>query len=274
MAWIYCNHPYWFPAMGRQAHETLYSQYRLLLDFSCCDGDYFRVVGINAGDKNGVYIALLIVEVHFFLYHTVMAQLTIDLRNISPVKNSIKEKKNQGGSDPSSILSSDVSSNALSVLPFSDKTTDEIEWTGYEHELRMRGRYWFLYPIAAATIGIAFGIITKNYTFIALLAVSFIVLMVYAKRPPRLRTYRIEKRGVWVGGKLHEFATLKSFHIFEHPLFVPELLLETNQTLNPVLHLRLEKVDIAEIKKVMTFYLPEGKQKELASDQIARILGF
>ena len=151
---------------------------------------------------------------------------------------------------------------------------NEIEWTGYEHEYRVRGPYWFLYPLAIATVGIVFGIVTKNYSFIVFLVMAFTILVVYIKRPPRVITYRIEKKGVWMQNNFYDFSKLKSFWIFEHPLLVSELLLETDKTLNPLLRFRLENVVLSEVKKVISRYLPEKEQKDLASDQIARIIGF
>ena len=150
----------------------------------------------------------------------------------------------------------------------------DLEWSSYEHEYRIRGPYWFLYPLSAATVGIVFGITTHSYLFVSFVAVAFLMLTYYAKRPPRMLTYRIEKRGVWVEDKLIDYGKLKSFWIFTHALMAPELLLATENLINPLIHIRLEGVNPDDVRSVISQYLLEKEQKDLASHQIARIIGF
>ena len=150
----------------------------------------------------------------------------------------------------------------------------DLEWFSYEHEYRIRGPYWFLYPLSIATGGIVFGIATHSYLFIAFVAIAFLMLTYYAKKPPLMIAYAIEKRGVWVGDRLFHYGKLTSFWIFTHALMAPELLLETNNPVYPLLHLRLEGIDLDTVKHAISRYLPEKEQKDLASHQIARIIGF
>ena len=193
----------------------------------------------------------------FFCYDALMAQGIIDLRKPIPTQH-------------------ETSQVSAVRRPVARKSADgsEVEWTSYEHEYRIRGRYWFLYPLSFATAGIVFGILTRSYLFIAFLLIAFVALVVYMRRPPRLITFRIEKRGVWIGNQFHDFGKLESFWIFEHPLLASELLLEKRHAVNSLLHLRLENVDTGDIKEVISHYLPEKEQKPLPSHQIARIIGF
>ncbi|MEK9195668.1 MAG: hypothetical protein AAB975_04775 [Patescibacteria group bacterium] len=150
----------------------------------------------------------------------------------------------------------------------------DLEWSSYEHEHRIRGPYWFLYPLTIATAGIAFGITTRSYLFVAFVVIAFLMLTYYAKRPPRTLAYAIEKRGVWMGDKLFDYSRIKSFWIFSHALMAPELLLETASPINPVIHVRLEGIDPDAVKYAISRYLPEKEQKDLISRQITRIIGF
>lgn len=150
----------------------------------------------------------------------------------------------------------------------------DIQWSSYEHEYRIRGPYWFLYPLSGATAGIVFGVTTHNYLFVSFVVLSFLMLAYYAKRPPRMLTYAIEKRGVWTSDKLIHYGKLKSFWIFTHALMAPELLLETGNPVNSLIHIRLEGVDYNEVRTAISRYLPEKEQKDLASHQITRIIGF
>ncbi len=149
----------------------------------------------------------------------------------------------------------------------------DLEWSAYEHEYRVRGRYWFLYPLAIATASIIYGIYAHNYLFIAFVAVSFMILTYYMKRPPRGFRYGIERRGVWTEGRLMDFSKIKSFWIFTHSLMVPELLLETHNPINPIVYIRLENVDTNEVHAVMSRYVPEKEQPDSMFSQIARIIG-
>ena len=138
----------------------------------------------------------------------------------------------------------------------------------------MRGRYWLLYPLTIATVGIAYGMITHGYLFVAFIVLSFVMLIYYAKRPVRLLAYAIEKRGVWIENQLLDFGRIKSFWIFTHALMAPELLLETAHPIRPIVHIRLENISPDAVKKALSPYLQEKEQKDLATDQIARIIGF
>lgn len=176
---------------------------------------------------------------------------------------------------PAPVVGSDEESLDDTHAPPSEADRGfDLEWSSYEHEYRIRGPYWFLYPLAGATIGIAFGITTQSYLFVSFVFIAFVMLTYHAKQPPRMLNFAIEKRGVWVGDRLLDYSKVKSFWIFTHALMAPELLLETASPINPLIHIRLEGVDVDEVKQVISRYLPEKEQKDRASHQIARIIGF
>ena len=192
-----------------------------------------------------------------------MSQRVIDLRKPTPVQRA------------QSILPEDATSvNTSPSLENQREGAFDLKWSAYEHERRIRGRYWFLYPLAIATFAIVFSVLNHNYLFIAFIIISFAILMQYAKRSPRLLTYVIEKRGVWTENKLTDFGKIKSFWIFRHPFMASELLLETEHLISPMMRIRLENINPDAVKNVMSRYVPEKEQKNLASDQIARIIGF
>lgn len=174
-----------------------------------------------------------------------------------------------------SIVHGDEKPSSSSHTPLREVSDGfDLEWSSYEHEYRIRGPYWFLYPLGVATVGIVFGIATHSYLFISFVGIAFLMLTYYAKRPPRMLTYAIEKRGVWMGDKIIDYRKLKSFWIFTHALMAPELLLETENLISPLIHVRLEGIDPNDVKNIISRYLPEKEQKDLASHQIARIIGF
>ena len=210
-----------------------------------------------------------IAGVHGFCYHHSMAKGIIDLRKPTPVQSSTFDAL------PMESMAEKDAAHASISLPTQENAEGfDLKWSAYEHEHRIRSRYWFLYPLAIATFAIVFGIVTHDYLFIMFIVISFAILTYYARRTPRLFTYAIEKRGVWIENKLIDFAKLKSFWIFRHSVMVSELLLETDHPVRSITHIRLENISPDVVRNVMSRYLPEKEQKDLASDQIARIIGF
>lgn len=195
--------------------------------------------------------------------------------SVAPVDTTVHSDEKLLTSTHDSIIRSDrePSNNTHASLSKTNPGFD-LEWSSYEHEYRIRGPYWFLYPLSGATAGIVFGITTQNYLFVSFVVISFLMLAYYAKRPPRMLTYAIEKRGVWLENKLVDYRKLKSFWIFTHAFMAPELLLETENLINPLIHVRLEEIDPDDVRVAISQYLPEKEQKDLASHQIARIIGF
>ena len=196
-----------------------------------------------------------------------MSNGVIDLRKQNPAQ--------RGSRQPASAQS--VPSSRVLPPPHAPPLLPEgfdLEWSAYEHEYRVRGPYWFLYPLVIATLAIVFGVLTRDYLFIAFVVLSFVILNYYARREPRVLTYRIEKRGVWTQNKLMDFGRIKSFRMFTHSLMAPELLLETEHPISPIMRIRLENISPDVVRNVISRYLPEKEQKDLATDQIARIIGF
>ena len=200
-----------------------------------------------------------------------MTQRVIDLRKPYTGDDSLPRKNGEEISSP--IESRAHPSDASSKNPTPVNTANEIEWTCYEHDFPVRGPRWFLFPLGIEAVGTLYGIFIKSYLFVAFLVIAFIVLMVQMKRPPRLIAYAINKRGIFVGNRVYEFPQISSFWIFGH-LPIPELSLETTQHISRFIHIRLDDIDADQVRNVLLAYIPEKEQKDLATDQIARIIGF
>lgn len=232
----------------------------------------------------------MIAAVCMFCYYQCMPREIIDLRKQSSLMKAVQASSSVSLAMPGNVRASASSQAAISAQPSdehvvaypridSDTATQashgfDLEWSSYEHEYRIRGPYWFAYPLTAATAGIVFGITTHSYLFVSFVVIAFLMLTYYAKQPPRMLHFAIEKRGVWMGDKLLDYSRVKSFWIFTHALMAPELLLETASPINPLVHIRLEGVDPDGVKHAISRYLPEKEQKDRASHQIARIIGF
>lgn len=150
-----------------------------------------------------------------------------------------------------------------------EKTKDLITWSALEYEFRARSGNWWLGPGVIALLFILFGILTRNYFFIAFVTIAYAVFIMYARRPPREISCALTQEGVRAGGKFYPFTELKSFWIFETSGSA-ELSLETSKTLSPYVRLPLGNVNPGAVRHALRKFIPEEEHKEFFSDQLAR----
>ena len=181
-----------------------------------------------------------------------MAEPIIDLR---------KNLESAGGVGP---RKSDVSREASSEAA--------IRWSAYEYAKVERGPYWFFLPGGAALVLIIFTALAKSYFFMAFTALAFALLIAYMKREPRMVDFALTKEGVTAGNHIYDYASLKSFWIFEdhEP---QELSLETGRALNPYVKIPLGDLEAEKVRGHLQNFLKESEHQELFSDQIVRGLG-
>lgn len=149
-----------------------------------------------------------------------------------------------------------------------------LEWSALEYAVRERGPYWFLPPSGVALAFVLFGILIQSWFFIAFVVLALVVVLLYAKRPPREYRFAITPEGVGVGPNLHRFKDLRSFWIFDMTER-NELSLETGRLLHPYLHLPLPPDPHPNrIRNILSQYLPEKEHTDLFTDQISRSIGF
>ena len=147
-----------------------------------------------------------------------------------------------------------------------------IAWTCDEHQERARGRYWFLFPGAVATLLIIVGVVQRNFLFIGFVTISFALLTVFMGRRPKRVSFALTKEGVDVNGTFYEYANIKSFWVFHEGGY--ELSLETKKMFMPFIRTPLGDRGAEEVRKFLGQYIAEAEHQNFASDQIAKMLGF
>lgn len=217
-----------------------------------------------------------------------MAKRIIDLRHQDvplPTLPDVKRMERAGQRPESAALASErtIGSGTLKhrntgegIVPSTSGNfgSGTIEWTALEYPMRERGPYWWLPPSAAALACVLFGILVNSYFFAVFAGISLLVVLLYARRPPRAYRFVISREGVYIGETRHRFSELKSFWIFEHEQG-SELSLETaSGKIFPYLSLPLGDVHPNRIRRVVSDFLPEREHQELFTDQIARSIGF
>jgi len=198
-----------------------------------------------------------------------MVPHTIDLRNSKSA--SASAPKTEKIDIPSKVEPREKNRAALTVT--SEKNQESIAWSCYEYPQRLGGSLRFIVSGFFLAIGMGLGILTKDYLFIIFLMLAAVVLAVQMRKPPKILSFVINATGVQIGTKKYDVTMLKSFWIFEQ-FNPPELSLETTRPLSPFVHIPLSNVDRQQVRVVVGNIVPEEQHKELASHQIARILGF
>lgn len=148
-----------------------------------------------------------------------------------------------------------------------------LAWSAHEYEHAERHPHWWLWPGGGA-LGLAIlGILIHSYFFVAFVALAFIVIVMYGRRPPHEIAMSITREGVLVGRVLHRFTDIKSFCIFD-AVEPYELSLEVDRITLPYLRVPLGDLHPNKIRAVLSDFLPEEQHKEFMSDHFARAIGF
>lgn len=154
-----------------------------------------------------------------------------------------------------------------------EQTEALLSWTAPEFEARSYSTRWFAVMVGFALLCVIAAIIAKNYFFLAFIALAFIVIVMYAKQPPRDILFAIAKEGVYIGRKVFSWKALKSFALIEK-IGQNELSLETEKMLMPYIRIPLPETDTEALRTFLKKFIPESEHHESAADEIGRNLGF
>lgn len=92
--------------------------------------------------------------------------------------------------------------------------TDPITWSASEYIHQEKNALWFvIFGIVIAVFMAIAVLLMQSPTFAVLLVVIAIMVVVFAKRPPRIMEYALSNDGLHIGETLHKFADFKSFGI-------------------------------------------------------------
>lgn len=92
--------------------------------------------------------------------------------------------------------------------------SDPIKWRASEYIHQEKDAKWFiLFAIVIAAFMAIAVLLMQSWTFAILLVIIAIMVVVLAKRPPRVMDYALSNDGLHIGETLHKFADFKSFGI-------------------------------------------------------------
>jgi hypothetical protein len=103
--------------------------------------------------------------------------------------------------------------------------TEPIQWQAPEYIQEQRSPWWFIgfWVVAAILMALA-AFIIRSWSFALLVPAMAAALMIYSHRPPRMLTYVLSDKGLYINEKLHPMAEFRSFGIM-HEESIPSLML-------------------------------------------------
>lgn len=143
----------------------------------------------------------------------------------------------------------------------------KIEWQAQEFFSIPRSQEIIAAMSIIAVNLLIFGIFTKNYLFILIIALIGFIMYLHKQKGAEIMDISIDQKGITINKKLYYYEGFKSFWIFgqdhEHGR---ELALRSDKRFMPLLLVPLANADINSVKAVLEKHLPEQEEKESLID--------
>lgn len=149
-----------------------------------------------------------------------------------------------------------------------------ITWRAREFEQKEKPLTWFLGLGMILLCLIVVGLLTKNYFFAVLVVLTGFVLVQYAIKEPRARTFVIEESDLVIDAQRYPFESFSSFWIFYDPPQLKELSFRSKQRFMPYVRIPLANQDPVVIRRALMKHLPERKHRQWLFDEFVERLGF
>ena len=97
------------------------------------------------------------------------------------------------------------------------ETGEIVNWDAKEYLDNQHDTVWYIIfaIVVLGLLAVAFFVMDRSWSFMALIIVSAAALLVYIKRPPRVIHYSLSSEGLYAGETLHLFDDFKSFGILK-----------------------------------------------------------
>ena len=114
-------------------------------------------------------------------------------------------------------------------MAVSEKTdlpeSQPIQWQAPEYVQEPRSPWWFIgFWIVAAVLMAVAAFVMRSWSFAILVPAMAAALMIYSHRPPRMLSYVLSTKGIYINEKLHPIAEFRSFGIMRDES-IPSLML-------------------------------------------------
>lgn len=102
----------------------------------------------------------------------------------------------------------------LTTDPKTPMPQEPIRWEASEYIHQEKNALWFLifWIVVLGLMALAI-LLMQAWTFAVLIAVMAVAVVVYARRPPRVLTYTLSVKGLYIGDRLYDLSEFKSFGV-------------------------------------------------------------
>ena len=88
-----------------------------------------------------------------------------------------------------------------------------VNWEAEEYIQAEKSGGWYLGLVVIAGVLVLASVLLKWWTFTALVVLSAVALVIYAKRPARVLHYSLSSKGLSEGNRLYNYEDFKSFGV-------------------------------------------------------------
>ncbi len=150
--------------------------------------------------------------------------------------------------------------------------SQHIQWQAPEYIQERRSPWWFIgFWIVTAVLMVLAAFVVQSWSFTILVPAMAAALMIYSHRPPRMLSYVLSAKGLYINEKLHPLGEFRSFGVFQDEA-VPSLMLIPVKRFRPGLTVHFPAETGEVIVDFLGSRIPMQELKLDAFDQLIRKL--
>jgi hypothetical protein len=93
---------------------------------------------------------------------------------------------------------------------------EQLSWTAAEFVSHDKGTKWYVALIATGVVAAALDfLVARDLLSTIIILVATLMLGLYASRKPREQRYALDRSGIWVGDKVYDFQSYKTFSVVD-----------------------------------------------------------
>lgn len=152
----------------------------------------------------------------------------------------------------------------------------EIQWQAPEFEYHAKDVSWYWGSIVVAVLVLGFAVWQKNFLFGFFVVIAEILILTWAGRTPKLRTFKIAEKGLEiVGQKMYSWNDLDSFSVDENRDGEnPRIVFRLKKIFHAALTVGMPRSRREEIREQLISFLPEHEYEPSLIDGLERFFGF
>ncbi|MEA1929500.1 MAG: hypothetical protein U9M92_01240 [Patescibacteria group bacterium] len=150
-----------------------------------------------------------------------------------------------------------------------------MEWEEFEYQYYEKSQSWYWWVGGIGLVAVVLALLFSNILFAILLALSAVVIIMYAARHPDKIFFALHSHGVQMGKRLYPYENLKTFWVLDVPGRPRKIIITSKKIFLPHIVFPLhDEMDSEEVRDFLAQYLPEGRVEESAADKLSDYFGF